>query len=529
MRQGLARLPFHARAAHGGPFRTWLLAVVLAGATASVGPGQPPAEPPRERVRRLEFAPADQPAPTTSPTEPSAPRPDIATPPTPAQPLPELGNEAVPVEVPAPGPRGKYGLDAAWDSGLRFSSANDQFHVHVGGNAQIDTTWLIGPQSLFELPGGGANGVGNSSAIFLRRARFRVEGEVWDQFDFIVEYDLANASNENSGVQPPSFGNIAGEPSPCNVWMQVRDLPVVGSLRFGNQVKPIGMTNNTYQGFLPFLERADSMDAFYGPFDGGFALGLSARDRLESERVTWQYGGYVPSINVFGIGLNKFEWGGRVTALPVYEDGGRLLVHVGFGTLNGEMPENQLRVRDRPELRNGPGYANPVLIDTGEVPGNRQYSLAPEFAMVLGPWTVQSEWTGQYWTQAVASNGQPQGTVFFHGGYGQVLYFLTGEHQEYEKANGVFGRVVPLNNFHWKRHDPNHSFGAWQLGVRFSYLDVNDKAVQGGQIYDWTVGVNWFLNPNMKLQFNYIVEHRDQPGATVGWINGVGVRGAYDF
>ena len=65
--------------------------------------------------------------------------------------------------------------------------------------------------------------------------------------------------------------------------------------------------------------------------------------------------------------------------------------------------------------------------------------------------------------------------------------------------------------------------------MRFSYLDLNDKAIQGGQLYDWTVGLNWFLSPNMKVQCNYIAEHRDMPGVTPGWINGLGIRAAYDF
>lgn len=37
-------------------------------------------------------------------------------------------------------------------------------------------------------------------------------------------------------------------------------------------------------------------------------------------------------------------------------------------------------------------------------------------------------------------------------------------------------------------------------------------------------------NPNMKAQFNSIAEHRDAPKDVVsGWINGVGIRAAYDF
>ena len=109
-----------------------------------------------------------------------------------------------------------------------------------------------------------------------------------------------------------------------------------------------------------------------------------------------------------------------------------------------QLVQGNLRVRARPVLRNGPGFAVPILVDTGQLPGSRQYTIGPEFAMVLGSVTIQAEWTGQALTDAVESN-QPQGTVFFHGGYVEALYFLTGEYQEYEKKEGVFGRVVPNN------------------------------------------------------------------------------------
>jgi hypothetical protein len=74
--------------------------------------------------------------------------------------------------------------------------------------------------------------------------------------------------------------------------------------------------------------------------------------------------------------------------------------------------------------------------------------------MVLGPWTLQAEWAGQ---------------------------FLPGEHQEHVKPEGVFGRVVPRHNFHCKKGDDWFAGGAWQAGVRFSYLDPNDKAIRGAR------------------------------------------------
>jgi phosphate-selective porin OprO/OprP len=483
----------------------FFLAMLFVGATAPTGPAQTPA--------RGNTPPENQ-LPAETVISPGAPLVAPSTTGTASE-----GGE-----------RRRYHLESSWENGFLLESPDDQFHLHIGGNAQIDSTWLIGPKGVFAIPGAGTNGVENSSATFLRRARLRLEGDIYDQFDYIVEYDFAHAQNENSGLQPNSFQNIAGSPTPCNIWMQVREVPVLGNVRFGLQVKPLGMTNNTYQGFLPFLERADNQDAFYGPFDSGFVLGLSARNWSESERLTWQYSVYRPSIDTFGTSLNKHSLGGRVTGLPGYEDDGRRLVHLGLGLWGGEIVQDQLRVRARTLLRNAPGYAVPILVDTGQVPGSRQYTVGPEFAMVLGPWTVQAEWAGQFLTQAVAPNGQNQGTVFYHGGYVQVLYFLTGEHQEYVKREGVFGRVVPRNNYRWKKGEGCRGCGAWQVGARFSYLDLNDKAIQGGQVYDWTVGLNWFLNPNMKLQLNYILEHRDAPQDVArGWINGIGVRGAYDF
>jgi phosphate-selective porin OprO/OprP len=413
---------------------------------------------------------------------------------------------------------------------LWLESDDKQFNVHVGGIGQVDTLALIGPQSVFAVPGGGSNGVGNAEASLLRRAILQADGIIFGQFDYSIQFDFANASNENDGLQAPSFANLTSSPAPLDVWMGIRDVPCLGNVRFGNQLKPIGMENNTSAAFLPFMERSDNMDAFYGPFDNGHTLGLTAQNWTESERLTWRYGVFQPATNSFGITLNKFEAGARVTALPWYEDQGQRLLHVGLGYLGGEIVQDEMRVRARTLLRNAPGFDVPNVVDTGEIPGSHQYIIAPECALVLGPLTVQAEYAAQWLNHAVASNGQPQGTVFYHGGYVEALYFLTGEHQDYIRREGVFGRVVPLHDLHWKKGDCYRACGAWQIGVRFSYLDLNDKAIQGGQVYDVTIGVNWFLNPNMKVQFNYIAEHRDAPqGVADGWINGFGARASYDF
>src|SRR5215471_8185367 len=104
-------------------------------------------------------------------------------------------------EPPAPSPpkKQRFHLEAGWENGLHLDSEDEQFHLHIGGNAQVDSTWLIAPHGAFAIPGGGMNGVENASATFIRRARLRAEGDIWGQFDYVVEIDFANADNDNDG------------------------------------------------------------------------------------------------------------------------------------------------------------------------------------------------------------------------------------------------------------------------------------------------------------------------------------------
>src|SRR5262245_33439387 len=86
-----------------------------------------------------------------------------------------------PCPTAAAGSNRRISLEANWNDGLRFTSDDNHFNLHVGGNAQIDSTWLIGPKGNFAIPGGGMNGVENAAATFIRRARLRVEGGIYDQ------------------------------------------------------------------------------------------------------------------------------------------------------------------------------------------------------------------------------------------------------------------------------------------------------------------------------------------------------------
>ena len=73
-------------------------------------------------------------------------------------------------------------------------------------------------------------------------------------------------------------------------------------------------------------------------------------------------------------------------------------------------------------------------------------------------------------------------------------------------------------------------WGAWQLAARYSYLDLDSNPIAGGRLHDYTLGLNWFMNPTMKAQFNYFLTKRETPtNVGNGLIHGFAVRMAMDW
>ena len=130
-----------------------------------------------------------------------------------------------------------------------------------------------------------------------------------------------------------------------------------------------------------------------------------------------------------------------------------------------------------------------------------------------------------------AGRGRTPGPSCFQGAYAEVLYFLTGEHRSVQpQGRRAFGRVIPnaatspasaaVNATTAATADPANAGPApGRSGVRYSWIDLDNKGIRGGTVHDVTVGLNWFLNPYMKWQWNYIarVPRRPNPRHD-GWV-----------
>ena len=112
------------------------------------------------------------------------------------------------------------------------------------------------------------------------------------------------------------------------------------------------------------------------------------------------------------------------------------------------------------------------------------------------------------------------------GWYTEISYFLTGENRNYNPAKGLMGAPKVRKSFGWS----DGGWGAWQVGVRYGYLDLENKGVNGATLNDIVLGLNWFLNPNAKVQWNFAIDHRDPtPSGSSGWTYIFGTRLAVDF
>lgn len=423
-----------------------------------------------------------------------------------------------------------------WNNGLEASTGDKAFRIHVGGRTQLDSVWLT------QEPGAlaGAGGVGAQDAVDFRRARLRIDGVYNEVYEFAAEYDFANSVNVDP-TAAATENNVVNVPAVTDLWWTIKQLPVVGNLRIGNMKEPIGLEHLASSRFLDFMERAYLQDAFVGAFNNGFTPGMMFYNNYDNDMGMWQVGLFKNTANAFGWDTGDGEGAltGRMTRLLWYDEPseGRYLCHVALAGSVRDPDQDRLRVRSRMSLRNGPSALNPVIADTGNVGCTQEDILGGEIAIVNGPWLLQAEYMATYLQDAIGNGngaplGTPLGTVFVHGWYAEALYFLTGEHRVYERKEARFGRVVPYSDAYLVRSDngPLWSRGAWQLGLRYNYLDLSNNGLDGGIIQDVTLGVNWFLNPNMKIQMNYVYTHRDARNSTnTGDIDGVGIRVAHDF
>jgi phosphate-selective porin OprO/OprP len=286
--------------------------------------------------------------------------------------------------------------------------------------------------------------------------------------------------------------------------------------------EPYSLENSTAGGNLTFLSRSLPTLALAPGRNIGIATASTAFDK----RMTWSAGWFwnTGSFDNFGgakdalnnsIGTDVVA---RVTGLARYADAGRDLIHLGL-SLSHQRYSDQVRTRAVPETI----LTTDDLVDTGKVKLDSALQINPEFAMVSGPWSFQAE----YFHTALKASGA--GNSRLRGIYAFGSYLLTGESRSYDRDAGVFDGVRPKRKFAWG----GEGWGAWEVALRLSSVDLTDGAVSGGRQTDVTAGLNWYINDDARVMLNYVhgrVSDRANPPAIDGGrVNVLQARVAIDF
>ncbi len=428
-------------------------------------------------------------------------------------------------------------MEAKWNNGLELSTKDKQFRTHIGGRYQFDTAWFGAPNNV-----NNTLNVPYGDGVDFRRARLRMDGTLYEVHEYAIEFDFVNSVRVRNQPGVTGFFDETVT-APTDLWWQIKKVPVVGNIKIGNQKEQIGFEHIVSSRFQPFMERSFNQDAFYGGLYNGFQPGISIFDNYgPNQNGVWSMGLFKPTNNIFSTatGDGDYAVNARLTNLLWYEDDGRQLVHIGISGRQASavgqagIPGRTQAFRTRDAIRSGLSAGWPVPAGITLFGDDVQWANA-EFVGVMGPLTWQSEYLVSGLQDARLNINDPGQTVTYHGGYAQVGYFLTGENDHYNKQSGAFERVTPYSNF----FKPNRcggisGCGAWQVMFRYNYLDLNDQALNGGILSAYTTGLNWFWNPNMKMQFNCNITDRNVSQVTgretgSGNVYSYGSRIAMDF
>lgn len=350
----------------------------------------------------------------------------------------------------------------------------------VGGN------FTFKPRGVIQLDYAGYNeragGYDYNNGTDIRRARFGFDGTFLKDFRYRIEAEYVKGSVNLLDAY------IAYQIDPK--WL----------LTVGQHKAPYGLEANTSDSFNTFLERGMASNAF-GALGAERRMGATlayATDKLNA--TVGLFGAPEGVVRNATTPDETYGVNGRITWNPILDTG--RVVHLGASAYHvTNFAGNSVTVGDRPNTRVDNGQIVTAAI-AGSAPaglpatGARHANfLGAEAAVVYGPFSVQ----GEYGRVSIDRFGAAP-TADFDGFYVFASWFPTGESRAFK--NGVVDRQKPFADF-----DPDKGeWGAFEVALRYDQLDLTDRGLSplDKKATSWTAALNWYLNGNLKLLFNYI-------------------------
>lgn len=354
------------------------------------------------------------------------------------------------------------------DKGASLKSANGDYEIKLRGLVQGDARFYL-------------DGVpaGTNDTFLLRTARPTLEGSLGK----LVAFRLT-----------PEFAGDSA--SIVDAYVDLRFNPAY-TLRVGKFTSPVGLERLQSSAALSEIERA--LPSELAP---NRDIGVQLQGEFANSEVSYAIGVFNGAVDGRDAATtnpdNDFEYAGRLFFEPFKNDA-NALSGLGFG-IGGSIGDkhgsgNNFLPRYRtPGQLQFFGYLSTVLAD------GQQTRFSPEGYYYRGGFGLLAEYIVS--KQAVRV-GAVREDISNKAWQTTASYVLTGE------DTGYRGVLKPSRPF---APGKNGGWGAFELVGRYSVLEVDEAAfplfanpsTSANQANSWTLGVNWYLNSNLKLVVNYL-------------------------
>jgi phosphate-selective porin OprO and OprP len=397
------------------------------------------------------------------------------------------------VAMPVQKPNNEFGLESA--DGQNSIFLTGRLHFDVGDYVNYS------PASKF------ASVQDLHSGENARRARLGVTGNFLGDWQYTLIYDFGGSSDEGPGGAGTTTGGIQTAELTYN-GLYKGPWPV--AFDAGYMDTPFTLDEATSSNDIMFMERASIQTVASNIFANDFRSALGARSGTDN----YWAGVYLTGPQSGAVHGTGEQYGafGRATyqilqtpdySLHLGADVGGLLKPPTVGGIQ------TITLSDRPELRIDPtsilttgalGTATHPVTDAGVyglegAAGWRNYFLQGEYYHI------------DVDRRALASDG-------FDGGYVEASWTITGEQRKYLPLTGAYSSIAPDHPFApWSQ---DYGLGAWELAIRYSTIDLNSNftpgvaptatsnAVGGGKQTIYQIGLNWYLNKNIRFLFDVL-------------------------
>ena len=338
--------------------------------------------------------------------------------------------------------------------GIKVTSPDRKFEASIGGRMHFDAY-------AFD-----RDVVATTGTSEFRRARLTLAGKALG-WDYKIEQDFAAGTNleglRDAHISTALWGGRA----------------TIGHFKPYRSMEELTSSNE-----IPMMERTFASSS--GLFNGRqYQQGVGYQRSADN---------YTAGFTVFNLrspaGPRNEGMGaaGRVTWAPINNDNDTL----HFGTWGSLENANQGSA-DLSAVANYAGRRGPVqtIATTTGASRNQVTSYGLEAAGAFGPLFFQGEYVNATFGQPL---GRDQDVVTW---YLQGSWLLNGGHKPYKAAAGVFG-------------SPKVDKGLWELTAR--YDTIENKDIANRRATDVILGVNYYVNANLRFMFNYTLGDNEVSG-----------------